>query len=207
MNRFIVSQLMLRKDIKKQPTRCALQYICFDDFLWQQTISHKSSTAHVFWSVLVFLDIKLLTMCVRPWRHDRKGGPTLLSFWDFYLFESEGREKQDYDFVAFFFFLFKFLKLLESLLSTLACFQIMINSIGVMLLFRWGTPLYMSFFLPICLSVHRAPYLRNCTSSDHNILYTYVKWWYLQVFFSFKNFDFFWAVRKIKGKKMVQNEK
>ena len=103
MSRFIVSQLMLQKDIKKQPTRCALQYICFNDFLWQQTISHKSSTAHVFWSVLVFLDIKLLTMCVRPWRHNRKGDTTLLSFWDFYLFESEGREKQDYDFAAFFF--------------------------------------------------------------------------------------------------------
>ena len=54
-------------------------------------------------------------------------------------------------------------------------------------------PLYVTF--SICPSVYpsvcRAPYLRNCTSPDHNFWCTYVKWWYLQGFFSFfKNFDF-----------------
>ena len=34
------------------------------------------------------------------------------------------------------------------------------------------------------------PYLRNCTSSDHNFWYTYVKWWYLQGFFTFSKFCF-----------------
>ena len=43
------------------------------------------------------------------------------------------------------------------------------------------------FFHPF---VRRSPYLRNYTSSVHNLWYTYVKWWYLQELFSFfKNFD------------------
>ena len=45
--------------------------------------------------------------------------------------------------------------------------------------------------LSICMSVRRAPYFRNRTSYDHYFLYTCVKWWYIQPFFSFfKNFDF-----------------
>ena len=35
-------------------------------------------------------------------------------------------------------------------------------------IFRWDTHLYMSLFPSACPSVHRAPYLRNRTSSDHN---------------------------------------
>ena len=56
--------------------------------------------------------------------------------------------------------------------------------------------LFPSIRLSIRPSIHPAPYLRNCTSSDHNFWYTYlvhtyVKWWYLHVFFSvFQNFDF-----------------
>ena len=51
-------------------------------------ISKKSSTGDGLWSNSVLLDKKLLTMCVRPLRYDRKGDiTTLLSFWDFYLFE------------------------------------------------------------------------------------------------------------------------
>ena len=51
-------------------------------------ISKKSSTGDGLWSNSVLLDKKLLTMCVRPLRFDRKGDiTTLLSFWDFYLFE------------------------------------------------------------------------------------------------------------------------
>ena len=43
----------------------------------------------------------------------------------------------------------------------------------------------------VCLSVCRAPYPRNRTSSNHNIWYTCVKWSYIQPFFSFFwNFDF-----------------
>ena len=61
--------------------------------------------------------------------------------------------------------------------------------------FRWGTHLYMSLFPSVCpsvcLSVCRAAYFRNRTLSDHNFWYTYVKWWCIQVFFSFfQNFDF-----------------
>ena len=33
--------------------------------------------------------------------------------------------------------------------------------------------------------IHHTPYLRNRTSYDHNFWYTYVKWWYLQAYFSF----------------------
>ena len=66
------------------------------------------------------------------------------------------------------------------------------------------------FFCPsACPSIHLsiccAPYLRNRTSSDHNFWYTYVKWWYLQGFFSFfQNFDFlgfFQQILYIKGDK------
>ena len=53
-----------------------------------------------------------------------------------------------------------------------------------------GHPLlYVTF--SICSSICCAPYLRNCTSSNHNFWYTCGKWWYLQVFFSFFwNFGF-----------------
>ena len=51
-----------------------------------------------------------------------------------------------------------------------------------------------------------APYLRNCISSD-NFWYTYAKWWYLQVIFSFfQNFNClgcYW----VKGQNMIQNDK
>ena len=79
---------------------------------------------------------------------------------------------------------------------------------GSITIFRWGTHLYMSFFLSVCLSICCAPYLRNHTSSDHNFWYTYIKWWYFQVPFShfFKNL-IFWAVREVKGQKITQNEK
>ena len=56
--------------------------------------------------------------------------------------------------------------------------------------------LFPSIRLSIHPSIHPAPSLRNRTSSDHNFWYTYlvhtyVKWWYLHVFFSvFQNFDF-----------------
>ena len=43
------------------------------------------------------------------------------------------------------------------------------------------------FFRP---SIRRAPYLRNCTSSNHSFWYTRVKW-YLQVLFLFVCFCFF----------------
>ena len=45
---------------------------------------------------------------------------------------------------------------------------------GSITIFRWGTHLYMSFFLSVCLSICCAPYLRNHTSSDHNFWYTYI---------------------------------
>ena len=42
-----------------------------------------------------------------------------------------------------------------------------------------------------------ARHLRNCTSSDHNFWYTSVKWWYLQVCFSF--FQIL-SLRAVRGK-------
>ena len=70
-------------------------------------------------------------------------------------------------------------------------------------IFRRGTHLYMSLFP----SVRRAAYLRNRTSSDHSFWHKYVKWWYLQPFFSFfQNFDSL-IVKGLKGQKMAQNEK
>ena len=43
-------------------------------------------------------------------------------------------------------------------------------------------PLYNTFSvcLSVCLSVSRAQYPWNCTSSDHKFWYTCVKWWFLQ---------------------------
>ena len=39
--------------------------------------------------------------------------------------------------------------------------------------------------------IRHAPYLRNNAAYDHDFWYTIVKWWYLQVVFSFfQNFDF-----------------
>ena len=43
----------------------------------------------------------------------------------------------------------------------------------------------------VCPSIRRAPYLRNHTSSDNHFLYTCVKWWYLQVLFSFFLYFYF----------------
>ena len=54
----------------------------------------------------------------------------------------------------------------------------------------------------ITITSCHAPNLRNCTSSEHNFLYTYVKWWYLQVSFSFfQDFDFFGLLGIEKGKR------
>ena len=48
--------------------------------------------------------------------------------------------------------------------------------------------LYFTFsvHLSTSLCLHRAPYLRNHTYSDHNFWCTCVKWWYLQDFFYLK---------------------
>ena len=65
--------------------------------------------------------------------------------------------------------------------------------------------------LSVCPSnrpfVRCTPYLRNHTSSGHNFWYKYIKWWYLQAFFSFFLILIFWAVRGVKGQKIAQNEK
>ena len=76
---------------------------------------------------------------------------------------------------------------------------------------KWGTHLYMSLFLFVCLSIHpsfhpsiyQTPYLRN---RNHNFWYTCVKWPYLQKFFSFL-WNFVIWVRSVNGQKMVQNDK
>ena len=73
----------------------------------------------------------------------------------------------------------------------------------------WAPTSICHFFCPsVCPPVCCAPYLRNCTSSDHNFWYTYVKWWYLQgVFFNFFLILIFWAVRGVKGQKVAQKMK
>ena len=42
---------------------------------------------------------------------------------------------------------------------------------SLMSIFRWGTHFYMSLF-SVLPSVRRPPYLRNCTSWEHNFWYT-----------------------------------
>ena len=54
--------------------------------------------------------------------------------------------------------------------------------------------------------IRHAPYLRNCTLSDHDFWCIYVKWWYLPVLYFLKML-IFQAVRGAKGQKMAQNEK
>ena len=78
----------------------------------------------------------------------------------------------------------------------------------VMVIFRWGTHLYLLLFP----SVRCASYIRNRTSSNHGFWYTCVKWWYLQAFFFFFFFFFFWifffwVFWGLKGQKIAQNEK
>ena len=55
--------------------------------------------------------------------------------------------------------------------------------------------------------VHHTSYLRNHTSYDCHLQYTYVKW-YLQAFFSFfQNFDFFGYKGGKKGKNSLKWQK
>ena len=63
----------------------------------------------------------------------------------------------------------------------------------VLKVFMWGTHLDMSFFSTIPV------YLRNLTSSGHNFWCTCVKWWYLQILFSFYLILIFWTVRRENG--------
>ena len=48
-------------------------------------------------------------------------------------------------------------------------------------------------------------YLRNSIAYDQDFLYTCVKWWYLQVFFS--SLGCYRGGGSVKGQKMVQNKK
>ena len=50
-------------------------------------------------------------------------------------------------------------------------------------------------------SVCCTSYLRNHTSYDCHLWYTYVKWWYLQLFFSFFSKLWFFMLGGSKGKK------
>ena len=75
------------------------------------------------------------------------------------------------------------------------------------------TPLYVtsSVRLSICLPIHRTPYLRNHTSSNHDFWYAGVKLWYLQAFFHFFEILIFGlgggGCVCVKGQKVAQNEK
>ena len=77
-------------------------------------------------------------------------------------------------------------------------------------IFRWGTHLYMSLFPSVCPSVRRAPYPRNRTSCGHNFWCTCKMMIYLCAFFVFSVFFKFWfflVVRRIKAQEIAQNEK
>ena len=53
----------------------------------------------------------------------------------------------------------------------------------------------------------QVPYLSSNIAYNNDFWYTIVKWWYLQVFFSFFFFLVFWAVSGAKGQKIAQNDK
>ena len=65
----------------------------------------------------------------------------------------------------------------------------------------WHPPLYITF--SVRLYIRGAPYIRNHILCDHNFWYTFVKWWYFQVYYFISfNPDFL----SIKGQKIAQNE-
>ena len=52
------------------------------------------------------------------------------------------------------------------------------------------------------------PYLRNGIAYDHNLWYSCLKWWYIQIFIScFSKFWFLGIVSRVKGQKMARNNK
>ena len=56
--------------------------------------------------------------------------------------------------------------------------------------------------------IHHVPYLRNGMAYDHNLWYSCLNWWYIQIFIScFSKFWFFGVVSMVKGQKMAQNAK
>ena len=75
------------------------------------------------------------------------------------------------------------------------------QDIHIFVIFGWGTHLYMSLFLSICLSVCCAPYLRN-----HTYLSDHIYWYTCEmispgIFFILFKFWFFCAVRGGKREK------
>ena len=67
--------------------------------------------------------------------------------------------------------------------------------------------LFPSVCTSVCLSIGHASYFRNHTSSDHKFWHTYLRWWYIVAFFFiFFLILIFWAVRRVKGQKVAQNE-
>ena len=87
------------------------------------------------------------------------------------------------------FFFMVLIVLYSFLWSTLHTFVFLIFFFGFV--FRWA---------PTSI----APYLRNRTSSNHNFLYTCVKWSYIQPFFHFFEILIFWVVMGVKGQKIAQ---
>ena len=75
--------------------------------------------------------------------------------------------------------------------------------------FRWDTHLYVSVFPSVPLSVHPSVVHHISVTIHHLIIIfgTHVKWWGLQAFFSFFEILIFWAVRRVKGHQVAQNEK
>ena len=79
--------------------------------------------------------------------------------------------------------------------------------IQVFVIFRWGTYLDMSLFPFLCPSVCPSG-VPDISGTIHHLIIifgTRVKWWYLQVFFSF--FWFFWLVGGKRAKKPKMKNK
>ena len=86
----------------------------------------------------------------------------------------------------------------------------MLHQLEWLFCFLDGAPTSIShFFRPsVCPSVgpSRTKSQEPC-NNYHNFWYTCIKWWYLQAFFHFSKILIFWAVRRVKGQKVAQNEK
>ena len=103
------------------------------------------------------------------------------------------------------------------------CLTYWLHHLRTIWVFLGGVPACIChFFCPsVCPFVCRAPYLRSCTSCNHNFWYIWVKWWHLQAFFFFIFYFFlffylfifffifskFWFFRSLRGERSKNSPK
>ena len=97
------------------------------------------------------------------------------------------------------------------------CLTYWLHRLRTMRVFLGGAPAFICHCF--CPFVCRTPYLRSCTSCNHNFWYTWVEWWHLQAFFIFLLFYFYFyfyffiffrSLREgggLKEQKIIQNKK